>query len=81
MFGGNLYAKKHLLPLIREILGIEGYKPLDCVGEPEEMILAMHYAAERKEYAGTPALRLFETQFPRDYDFATLEKKVFPEES
>ena len=42
MFGADLYAQKRLLPLFRRILGIEGFKPLDCVGEPEEMILAMH---------------------------------------
>ncbi len=49
IFGSNLYTKKRLLPFFKRILGIEGFKPLDCVGEPEEMILAMHYAAKRKE--------------------------------
>ena len=44
MFGADLYADTRLLPLFRRILGIEGFKPLDCVGEPEEMILAMHHA-------------------------------------
>ena len=42
MFGADLYADARLLPLFKSILGIEGTKPLDCVGEPEEMILAMH---------------------------------------
>lgn len=77
IFGANLYAKKRLLPLFRRILGIEGFKPLDCVGEPEEMILAMHYAAQRKEYAGEPAIRLFETFFPAGFAFGELERRVF----
>ncbi|MBP9816598.1 MAG: hypothetical protein KBD05_01045 [Candidatus Pacebacteria bacterium] len=77
MFGADLYTKRHLLPLIRQILGIEGFKPLDCVGEPEEMILAMHYASRRKEYAGELAMKLFEERFSSSYDFGEAEKKVF----
>jgi hypothetical protein len=77
MFGANLYAKKRLLPLFRQILGIEGFKPLDCVGEPEEMILAMHYASRRKEYSGDVAIRMFEARFPTNYDFNKLAQKVF----
>jgi hypothetical protein len=59
IFGADLYTRKRLLSSFRRILGIEGFKPLDCVGEPEEMILAMHYASSRKEYAGEPAMQLF----------------------
>lgn len=77
MFGGDLYADKRLLPLFKRILGLEGFKPLDCVGEPEEMILAMHYAARRGEYDGEPAIELFEKHFPANYDFEELKKKVF----
>ncbi len=77
MFGADMYAQQKHLPMIKRILGIEGFKPLDCVGEPEEMILAMHYAQQKGEYASEPALRLFEKEFPEDYDFGALEKKVF----
>ena len=79
MFGANLYARKRLLSLFKNILGIEGSKPLDCVGEPEEMILAMHYASRRNVYTRTCAMRLFEKRFPSSYDFAALEGKVFGE--
>lgn len=75
MFGGDLYAQKRLIPLMRQILGIEGFKPLDCVGEPEEMILAMHMAAERGEYAGEPAMKTFEDRFS-NYDFEGAQGKV-----
>ncbi len=76
MFGTDLYTKKRRLSLIRQILGIEGFKPLDCVGEPEEMILAMHYASERHEYTGEPGMKLFEDHFPSSYNFDSLEEKV-----
>jgi UDP-N-acetyl-alpha-D-muramoyl-L-alanyl-L-glutamate epimerase len=81
IFGADLYAKKRLLPLFRRILGVEGFKPFDCVGEPEEMILAMHYAANRKEYSGEPAMRLFEQHFPSHYDFEGLSQKVFTQKT
>ncbi len=77
IFGADLYAKKHLLPLFSRILGIEGSKPLDCVGEPEEMILAMHYASRHNEYTGEPAMKLFEEHFSSNYDFAGIEQRVF----
>ncbi len=77
MFGGNLYAKRRHLSLIKRILGLEGFKPLDCVGEPEEMILAMHLAAQRNEYRNTPAMRLFNKHFTSTFDFAALKQKVF----
>jgi hypothetical protein len=81
IFGANLYAKKRRLPLIRRILGTEGFKPLDCVGEPEEMILAMEYAVRQNEYTSTPAIKDFRKQFPPEYDFAEIEQKVFSDEN
>lgn len=80
IFGANLYAKKSLLPLFERILGIKGFKPLDCVGEPEEMILAMHYATRQNEYSGDPAMRLFEKYFPQDDSLSRLEQRVFFQE-
>jgi hypothetical protein len=77
LFGADLYADTRLLPLFRRILGIEGFKPLDCVGEPAEMILAMHYSARAGEYAGEPAMTLFQQHFPNTYDFERLEHSVF----
>ena len=77
IFGANLYTNKLLLPLVKRILGIEGFKPLDCVGEPEEMILAMHYASRSGEYSSEPAMKLFEEHFPSNYDFSKIEKRVF----
>ncbi|MBI3631623.1 MAG: hypothetical protein HY219_02040 [Candidatus Staskawiczbacteria bacterium] len=80
IFGADLYSKKRLLPFFRRILGIEGFKPLDCVGEPEEMILAMHYAVSNQEYSGELAIQLFEEYFPLDYDFNKLAQRAFADE-
>lgn len=76
MFGADLFAKKRLLMLFRRILGIEGFKPLDCVGEPEEMILAMHLARKRGEYTDESAMKMFEEKFPTSYDFEKLISMV-----
>ncbi len=79
MFGGNLYKDKSLIPFFKRILGIEGFKPLDCVGEPEEMILAMHYTQKSGQYAGEPVMQMFEENFPSNYDFESIPDKVFIE--
>lgn len=81
MFGADVFADTRVLPLVRQILGIEGFKPLDCVGEPEEMILAMHRAQQGGEYAGEPAIRLFEENFLPDYGFEKLAGRVFASEN
>ncbi|HEY0010566.1 MAG TPA: hypothetical protein VGB97_01470 [Candidatus Paceibacterota bacterium] len=78
MFGGDLYTRTRLLTLFKSILGIEGFKPLDCVGEPEEMILAMHLAAKRGEYANEPAMQLFEVHFPLTYNFEAIAQGILP---
>ena len=78
MFGANLYSKKSLQIHFKRILGIEGTKPLDCVGEPEEMILAMHYASLREEYSKEYAMKLFEENFPPSYNFDRLKDIVLP---
>lgn len=80
IFSADLYNRRRLLPLFKRILGIEGFKPLDCVGEPQEMILAMYYATRSKEYSGEVAIKIFEKHFPPDYDFNKLMKEVFWEE-
>lgn len=77
IFGADLFADPRLVPLYRRILGVDGFKPLDCVGEPEEMILAMHLATGRGEYAGEAAAVAFEEHFPAGYDFERLREHVF----
>lgn len=42
--GKDLLADLELDSMYRQLLGLEGYKPLDCVGEVEENRLALHMA-------------------------------------
>lgn len=81
IFGANAYARPWNLSLIRRMLGVQGFKPLDCVGEPEEMIVAMQYAAKGGEYNRTPALRFFTAHAARWGDLSKLEERVFSVQS
>ncbi|MDD5470266.1 MAG: hypothetical protein PHO92_05740 [Candidatus Peribacteraceae bacterium] len=59
MFRKNLFADKTLLPLYKELLGIEGCKPFECVGTAEETREAFRLAHERGAYEDTPAMQLY----------------------
>jgi hypothetical protein len=60
MFGKDLFADASLLPLYRELLGLEGCKPFECVGTAAETKAAFFLAKERGDFAGTPVMELFE---------------------
>jgi hypothetical protein len=46
IFGRNLFADASLLPLFRELLGLEKCKPFECVGTSEEMLIALKLVSE-----------------------------------
>ncbi len=48
--GKDLLADASLDSVYRQLLGLEGYKPLDCVGEIEENRLALHMAIATNAY-------------------------------
>lgn len=47
IFHQELYTHKDLLPLYKELLGIEGIKPFECVGTNEEVMYAMYLYYEQ----------------------------------
>ncbi len=59
MFEKNLFADTNLLPLFRELMGLEAVKPFECVGTPEETKLAFLLAHKRGEYEDDPVMKLF----------------------
>ncbi len=59
IFGKNLFDDEALLPLYRELLGLEGYKPFECVGTPEESQAAFFLAHEKGEWESTKAMTMF----------------------
>ncbi len=62
-FGGkNPLDDASLLPMYRELLGLQGHKPFECVGTPGEVAAAFLLARERNQWQDTAALTMFETE-------------------
>lgn len=76
LFGGNnLLLDASLEPTYRQLLGIEGNKPLDCVGEVRESRAAMKRAQEQY-----PELGKYEFELDDTYDFRALASHEIPSE-
>ncbi len=59
IFGKNLFAEISLMPLYKELLGLEGFKPFECVGTPEETAAAFVLARKRDNWDDTPIMSMF----------------------
>ncbi len=62
MFGANLLDREELLPLYRELLGVEGNKPFECVGTPEETKAAFLLILRKGDFANTAAMKMFASE-------------------
>jgi UDP-N-acetyl-alpha-D-muramoyl-L-alanyl-L-glutamate epimerase len=51
IFQKNLFADAKLLPTYKELLALEGIKPFECVGTPEESLAAFEEVLKKGEYA------------------------------
>ncbi|WP_154223299.1 endonuclease domain-containing protein [Marinicella rhabdoformis] len=58
IFGKNLLSDKGLLPLYQELLGLEGIKPFECVGEVEESQWAFNQLIADPEWSGLEVLEI-----------------------
>lgn len=74
--GKNLLLDPELEPMYRQLLGMEGNKPLECVGEIKETRMAMIMA--QKIYPELSDKYRFDP--PHDYDFRALGKHSIPNE-
>jgi hypothetical protein len=73
-FGGkNLLLDPALEPTYRNLLGIEGEKPLDCVGEIKESRAAMRMS--QQQY---PELQKYVFELPQEYDFRAEAADAMP---
>ncbi|HCC83418.1 TPA: hypothetical protein DEP96_01050 [Candidatus Uhrbacteria bacterium] len=61
IFDKNLFADESLLPTYKELLGLEGIKPFECVGEPDEVLAAFVLAQRRGDFAEDVIMRWFVT--------------------
>ena len=50
IFGKNLLDDATLTPLFKELLGLENFKPFECVGTSDESLYAMYKVIESGEY-------------------------------
>lgn len=75
LFGGkNLLLDESLEPTYKQLLGIEGDKPLECVGEIKESRTAMQLA--KTKYS---ELSKFQFGLPENYDYKSLSQHSMPE--
>lgn len=80
IFGRELYEDKNLETLFRELAGISGIKPFECVGTNEEVILAMQMAWEKFPKKLPFILEIFQKEVQSKMtqtDFELLRKKIF----
>ncbi len=59
IFGGNFFDAEKLQTLYRELLGLEGTKPFECVGTPEETRAAFLMVHRKGEQEDTAAMKMF----------------------
>ena len=73
--GRNLLLEPSLEKTYRQLLGIEGDKPLDCVGEVKESRSAMKLVQQIY-----PELSKYTFDIPENYDFRALSEHSMPDD-
>lgn len=73
--GKNLLLEPSLEATYRQLLGIDGTKPLDCVGEIKEARAAMQLAQQTY-----PELAKYQFEIPTGYNFRTWSDQAMPAE-
>ncbi len=77
IFAKDLFADEQLLDLYRELLGMKDTKPFDCVGTPDEVIVAFEMIRERGDFSESPVFRMYDTEVAAfRTDIAGLRKQV-----
>lgn len=56
IFGADLFADPSQLPGYRELLGVDGHKPFECVGEVEESVVALSLVAAQPQWQDSPVV-------------------------
>ncbi len=77
IFGENLFEKKELEPLFKELLGLSKFKPFECVGTPEEMVLALFISYQSGEYKDSIIMDMFaKNVLKKDYNILKIQKDL-----
>ena len=82
IFGQELYDNETLIPLYKELLGIDGIKPFECVGTNEEVTYAMYLQYENIKTNSliSPIMDFFKNEILPTLsadNLINLEKKLF----
>ncbi|SCL15327.1 hypothetical protein GA0070616_0696 [Micromonospora nigra] len=77
IFGGDLLADPTQIPGYRELLGVDGHKPFECVGEVEESVVALSLLAEQDEWRDAPVVRALVGAVPPTAWSAAASSDVF----
>ena len=75
IFKNDLLSDSQLEITYKALLGIEGNKPLECVGEIKEAQSALQMAQKKRD-----DLKKFELSLPPDYDYRELQSDSMPED-
>ncbi|MCP6719382.1 MAG: hypothetical protein KJI71_04070 [Patescibacteria group bacterium] len=77
IFGKNLFEKKELLPLMKELIGESKFKPFECVGTEKESRVAFYLSWEknREEERSPYLLNYFEKKILPKYPNLPKESK------
>ena len=84
IFGKDLFEDKRLIPIMKELIGEDKYKPFECVGTKKETLIAFYLSykkyIDRKRvddtYVNLPfLLRYFEKKILPKYSKLKLEKE------
>lgn len=74
LFSSNLFSDARLQTIWEELLGIKGVKPFECVGEVEEINLALQMASQSGQW---PELNDFPLK-DSDFDYQKLSAHAMP---
>jgi hypothetical protein len=67
IFGKDLFSKPELADLFRELLGIQGNKPFECVGEAKEVAAALELCYCRGDANHTKIMQLYEKEARKSF--------------
>ncbi len=77
IFGLDLFADPAQIPGYLEILGIDGHKPFECVGEVEESLVALGLLARQPGGSGSPVVTALVAAVPSEAWAAASDSEVF----
>jgi hypothetical protein len=76
IFNDDLFNKKELLPILKELIGEKEVKPFECVGTRKEALVAL-YLAYKKNPERPILLKYFEKEIlPKHKDWEKMSLEV-----